>query len=313
VGTRDCAGIHELYRTGERQEIAESFYFNSWMGGDRDSVDRLLSLLQEVDVGRATDPKLDRALDFVSPAEDRSLFRFGDRSGYDREVLRRLFDDLPRDFSGRLSPHRGATHQAYVAMARRRAFFERRDGGWKTMLPYHTAERMLGLVRGEHLPEVCLPDLLHAINRGEGLSDPERLGGNLALQVREVEGGSIRSYRIYPKERFSLVIQDNAARARFVEHTPSTLRLCYQGDDGNGAELLINLDVFEMLQRLNEGYRPSVEEEQGYYLSLTVFKNILGSAPYQEVLLTTSGHDFFRIHRHQDGRLEMDRVVGEVG
>ena len=40
-----------------------------------------------------------------------------------------------------------------------------------------------------------------------------------------------------------------------------------------------------MLQRLNEGYRPSVEEEQGYYLSLAVFKNLLGSAPYQEVLL----------------------------
>ena len=42
-----------------------------------------------------------------------------------------------------------------------------------------------------------------------------------------------------------------------------------------------------MLQRLNDGYRPSVEEEQGYYLSLAVFKNVLGSAPYQEVLLST--------------------------
>ena len=44
-----------------------------------------------------------------------------------------------------------------------------------------------------------------------------------------------------------------------------------------------------MLERLNEGYRPSVEEEQGYYLSLAVFKNLLGSAPYQEVLLTYVG------------------------
>jgi len=68
-----------------------------------------------------------------------------------------------------------------------------------------------------------------------------------------------------------------------------------------------------MLQRLNEGYRPSVEEEQGYYLSLAVFKNVLGSAPYQEVLLTTTGHDFFKIQRQQDGRLEMDRVSTEVG
>ncbi len=69
----------------------------------------------------------------------------------------------------------------------------------------------------------------------------------------------------------------------------------------------MSLDVYEMLQRLNEGYRPSVEEEQGYYLSLAVFKNQLGSAPYQEVLLT-SGHDFYRVARQADGRLEMTRA-----
>jgi hypothetical protein len=63
-----------------------------------------------------------------------------------------------------------------------------------------------------------------------------------------------------------------------------------------------------MLQRLNNGYWPSVEEEQGNYLSLAVFKNLLGSAPYQEVLLTSSGHDFYRVARHKDGRLEMSRV-----
>jgi hypothetical protein len=39
-----------------------------------------------------------------------------------------------------------------------------------------------------------------------------------------------------------------------------------------------------------------------------VFKNLLGSAPYQEVLLTTTGQDFFRILRQQDGRLVMERA-----
>ena len=78
------------------------------------------------------------------------------------------------------------------------------------------------------------------------------------------------------------------------------------------AELAVNLDVFELLQRLNEGYRPSLEEEQGYYLSLSVFKNVLGSAPYQEVLLTTTGHDFYRVQRLGDGRLEMDHLGEEM-
>ena len=46
-------------------------------------------------------------------------------------------------------------------------------------------------------------------------------------------------------------------------------------------------------------------------LALAVFKNILGSAPYQEVLLTPSGHDFYSVSRDDKGRLTM-RVAEEA-
>ncbi|NTX13533.1 protein kinase [Myxococcus sp. CA056] len=307
VGTRDCDEIHELYRTGQRNEIIQGFYFNSWKGGDAPSADRLLTLLSEVDVAEADDPRLDRALDFVSPTEDRTLFRFERRGNYDREILRRLYDELPRDVSGKASEHRAEAHRRFIAMARRRAFFERRDTGWRSMLPYKTADELLAVVCGARPPEGLLEPLLVAINRGEGLTRPEHIGNNLALEVRRVEGGSVRSYRLYPRERFSLALADQSSRSRFVEHMPTGLVLRYQ-DKGLAAELFVSLDVYEMLQRLNEGYRPSVEEEQGYYLSLAVFKNLLGSAPYQEVLLSTSSHDFYRVARHSDGRLEMTRA-----
>lgn len=308
VGTRDCDDIHELYKSGRRQEIAQSFYFNSWRGGDFPNADRLLTLLDEVDVASGDDPRLDRALDFISPEDDRSLFRFERRGNYDRAILNSLYNELPRDFSGRPSAHGMDVHHQFISMARRRVFFERRDNAWLSMLPYKTANQMLAAVRGEGDAEALLDPLLLAINRGEGLSQPEQLGNALALEVRRVEGGSIRSYRLYTRDRFSLTLKDQASRSRFVEHMPMGLVLRYRGDAGLEADLLVTLDVLEMLQRLNDGYRPSVEEEQGYYLGLAVFKNLLGSAPYQEVLLTTSGHDFYRIARHIDGRLEMSRV-----
>ncbi|AUX39745.1 protein kinase [Sorangium cellulosum] len=308
VGIRDCDEIHELYRTGQRDEIVQGYYFNSWKGGDAPNADRLLTLLSEVDVAEADDPRLDRALDFVSPSEDRTLFRFERRGNYDREILRSLYDELPRDVSGRVSAHRAEAHRRFIAMARRRAFFERRDAGWRSMLPYKTADELLSVVRRDREPEGLLDPLLIAINRGEGLTRPERIGNHLALEVRRVEGGSVRSYRLYSRERFSLSLADQATRSRFVEHMPTGLVLRYQDQAGLVAELLVSLDVYEMLRRLNEGYRPSVEEEQGYYLSLAVFKNLLGSAPYQEVLLSTSGHDFYRVARHADGRLEMTRA-----
>ena len=307
VGTRDCDEIHELYRTGQRNEIIQGFYFNSWRGGDAPNADRLLTLLSEVDVADADDPRLDRALDFISPAEDRTLFRFEQRGSYDRGILRSLYDELPRDVSGKVSAHRAEAHRHFIAMARRRAFFERRDTGWRSMLPYKTAEGLLAVVRGARRPEDLLDPLLVAINRGEGLTRPELLGNNLALEVRRVDGGSVRSYRLYPRERFSLSLADQGSRFRFVERMPTGLMLRYQ-DANLDAELFVSLDVYEMLQRLNEGYRPSIEEERGYYLSLAVFKNQLGSAPYQEVLLSTSGHDFYRVARQPDGRLEMTRA-----
>lgn len=308
IGTRDCDEIHELYKTGQRDQIVQGFYFNSWKGGDAPNADRLLKLLAEVDVAEADDPRLDRALDFVSPTEDRTLFRFERRGQYDRDILRSLYDELPRDVSGKASEHRAEAHRRFIAMARRRAFFERRDAGWRSMLPYKTADELLSVVRGDRRPDGLLEPLLVAINRGEGLTRPERIGNNLALEVRRVEGGSVRSYRLYPRERFSLSLNDQASHSRFVEHMPTGLVLRYEDKAGLNAELLISLDVYEMLRRLNEGYRPSVEEERGYCLSLAVFKNLLGSAPYQEVLLSTSGHDFYRVARHADGRLEMTRA-----
>lgn len=178
------------------------------------------------------------------------------------------------------------------------------------MLPYKMAGDLMAVVCGERNADDLLDQLLVAINRGEGISRPERIGNNLALEVRRVERGSVRSYRMYPRERFSLSLNEEASQSRFVEHMPTGLVLRYEDNKaGLDAELLVSLDVYEMLHRLNEGYRPSVEEEQGYYVSLAVFKNLLGSAPYQEVLLSTSGYDFYRVARHADGRLEMTRAL----
>ena len=63
----DCDQIHALYAkpgAEARRQILEGFYFNSWRGGEG-SADRLLSLLREIDVGEATNPDIDRTLDYL--------------------------------------------------------------------------------------------------------------------------------------------------------------------------------------------------------------------------------------------------------
>lgn len=312
AGTRDCDEIHALYAkpgAEARRQILEGFYFNSWRGGE-ESADRLLSLLREIDVGEATNPDIDRALDYLPPsAREMARFTFAQRGERDSQLLDAMHRELPRDSAVGSAMRRVAEHRDYVAMLRRRQFFERRDDGWKEMLPYRTADEFWRLVSGKTLPGIYLDGLLTAINRGEGLNDPKRLGNTLALRVRVVEHGTIRSFRLFPGEKFQLVLPATGSN-EFVEHIPQTLRLVYSPASGNEAELLVGLDIYEMLARLNEGYRPSLEELQGYYLSLGVFKNVLASAPYQEVLLTQTGHDFYRIRREPAGTLYLEPVEG---
>ena len=315
AGTRDCDQIHTLYATSgadSRRQILNGFYFNAWQGG-AGSADRLLTLLRQIDVGETTNPDLDRALDYLPPdARETARFEFAVRGDYDTRLLDRRHREVPRDASAATVAARMREHREYVAMLRRRHFFERRDEHWREMLPYRKYDEFWGLVTGQTPPGLHRDKLLLAINRGEGLGAPLRFGNALALRVRFVERGTVRSYRLFPGERFELRLPA-ASDHRFVEHVPQALRLVYTPPEGQPAELVVGLDIYEMFSRLDDGYRPSIEEQQGHYLTLTVFKNVLSSAPYQEVLVTRTGHDFYRIEREPEGVLTLQAIDGEAG
>jgi serine/threonine protein kinase len=312
VGTQDCEGVHNLYRStnlNARQQILDGFYFNAWMGGSQGSSDRLISLLREIDVGETVAPDLDRTFAFLEPkAREMGRFTCSGRGAYDDDLFHKVFEGLPREYTGQVSTLRFHPYQTYISMLRRRYYFERRDEGWKQMLPYRSFEQFLNLVQGKTELEPEVNCFLLAINRGEGLRDPSRLGHYLALRVRQVEKGTIRSYRLFDGTKFSLNLSCLGSVNRFIEFLPQTLKLRYHSSNTHHAELNITLDIYEMLNRLNLGYRPSVEEQQGFYRSLAVFKNLLASAPYQEVLLTETGHEFYRIRRDGDGNLWLEKV-----
>ncbi|WKT61292.1 protein kinase [Microbulbifer thermotolerans] len=316
VGTRDCDGIHQLYQNGgeeNQNRILDGFYFNSWLGGAEGSNDRLIALLREIDVAEVSNPDLDRKLGFLAPDTHKpSRFSFDERGDYDEVLLETLFRNLPRDYSSKNRARLIAKHRNYLSHMRRRHFFERRDIGWKEMLPYESIDPFLDAIKqpgAKSSNEVTA--ILRAINRGEGLSDPARLGNQLALRVRQVDKGTIRSYRLFDGDHFTLRTEQETAAHPFLECLSQALVLLYESGDGHKASLRINLDIYEMLMRLNNGYRPSIEEQEGFLLSLSVFKNLLASVPYKEVLLTKTGHKFYEIGRKDDGLLAMK--VSEKG
>lgn len=316
TSARDCAQIHDLYAKQDTQAILDSFYFNSWAGihtgagPDGGEQDRLLRQLREVDIAAVPDPQLDRRFDYIGPAAGHSLVSVDQRGEDDSRLLQEAFAALPRTPQSPADAARQTVaHRAYLASARRRFFFESLDEAqWRSMLSYRAGGRFLGLLASGRAGVQELHWIIEAINRGEGLVDPARLGEHaLALQVRVVPGGSIRSYRLFPEERFTIEVAA-PIRSPYVESSARELVVRYADPDGHQAQLRIRLDLYELLDRLRSGYQPGVEDRQGQNLSLVVFKNALSAAPYQEVLLATSGNELHRISREAGGVLRMTEV-----
>jgi serine/threonine protein kinase len=310
VGEYSCAEIKEIYANGEAEKIFNGYYFNSWCGSEN-TKDRLLKLLRETDIAQGSDVHLDRGLDFLG-LEAVDWLKFEQRSEHEMRLLENAHQALPNGTALTESKERYQSHRSVVGMLRRKAYFERRGENWQCLLPYRSAKLLVSFLESKMSLDEAKTLAINAINRGEGLHNPMCFNGQLAMQVRKVNQGTIKSYRLFPADVFSIEVKDSAMNSMFVEHSPQSLLLKYQDETGLSAELDLDLDLFEMLQRLNQGYVPSAQAEQSFYLSLTVFKNVLASAPYQEVLLTTNGQKYEKIVRNDSGILQLEHLAAEV-
>ncbi|MFD7131366.1 protein kinase [Streptomyces sp. NPDC059894] len=331
---RDCAEIHSLYGREEpeaAQEILDSLYFTSWTGihtgGPKDSGsatssrprrkpadapraderDRLLAQLRDLDVAAVPDPQLDRRLDYTGPAAGHTLVSFDQRGDLDERLLTDAFEALPRTHQAERAQI--TAHRSYLAAARRRFYFESLDDTrWRSLLPYQAADRFLRLLAdGQPGPEE-LARIVEAVSRGEGM--PRGLGQadgqDLALQVRAVAGGTVRSHRLFPAEHFTIGV-DGPPASPYVETGPRELVVRHHPEDGrvHRAQLTVRLDLYELLDRLHRGHQPGVEDRQGQNLALAVFKNALAATSYQEVLLNAPGSPPHRLRRLPDGALRL--------
>lgn len=319
---RECAQIKALYASDEakaRQEILDSLYFTSWTGshtgenatGERD---RLLSQLRELDVAAVPDPQLDRRLDYTGPAAGHTLVSFDQRGDLDERLLTASFRALPRTHLADRA--QVSAHRTYLAAARRRFYFESLDDAhWTSLLPYQAADRFLRLLAdGRPGPEE-LARLIQAVSRGEGMPHAlDREGRDLALQVRAVPGGTVRSHRLFPAESFTIAVAQPPS-SRYVETSPREIVVLHRPEGGRShrAQLTVRLDLYELLDRLHRGHQPGVEDRQGQNLALAVFKNALAAASYQEVLLSAPGSPPYRLSRLPQGALRLAPALRDTG
>jgi hypothetical protein len=61
-----------------------------------------------------------------------------------------------------------------------------------------------------------------------------------------------------------------------------------------------------MLQYINNGFSPSINDMQGKFIELQIFKNLLESKTYNEILVTKNNKKFFVVRLNEDKTISIE-------
>lgn len=292
---RTCEEVPGLLADDNPFSILDITYFQG-VGGlgvpEGSALERGASLLREFDVALVSNPTDDRML-----AHGGGLRRmsFPDRSSdYPSELVAVARQQAGSGYDSRPIVAWRA-HQA----ARRQSYFERADDGWWRMLPYRRLQQFVDALDGSnaHGYSELLEEVVSAISMFEGMTDEARARSALWLATSEADTSEFRTFLRFPLGEFSLTTP--RLEGHYVEVAPDRLYLVHAPSN---ARLAVDIDLLEVLERLREGYMPSIDDGRGILVNLSLFKHQLRAIPARELILWTD-----------NGLLRIERGSGEPG
>jgi serine/threonine protein kinase len=297
---RDCYEIAQLLTAGDEMAIADLAYFQASgrAGIPPDTkLERGAELLAEIDVADVTNPADDRIL---ANRKDVTRMRFPRReSDYPHEAVAHAYEEAGIGYEAEPAQVR----RAHAAM-RRLAYFERRDHGWIGMLPYRQLQELERVLDPDGVDaRADLRDrLLQALCVAQGISRPPQPAAALWLTAGD-GAGAINGFRRLPATDFELHIvrQD----LPYVESQADRLDLVHVP---SGTALPVDLDVLALLDRLREGYVPSMDEGRGLLVHIELFLNRLRALRSTELVLVTDDN-LWTISARTGGVVELSEVL----
>jgi serine/threonine protein kinase len=313
AGNRTCDEIVRLVEENDGKALLAGHMYNSIFAASEHVPppasnaaarrDRLLGVVGSLDVARTADP-----------GDDVRLWTLGTRairkdpdavSRSDRQRLDELRERLPSGSEQLSDRQTRADLRLLYGSLRRKLYLEREDPAWIRMLPY---ERLDSFIRqlGGSIQGGDSANVIRAISHSEGLFNPS-FDGMLAVRLAADGGAAARSFVTHAGAEFVLEPADRSAAARYVEYAPDSLLLRHR--QRPGLTLEVDLDLYETLIRILDGFTPSREEMRGAWLNLRIFKEHLATFGADSLLLTRDDRRYFKISREQDGAV----LVAEAG
>ncbi len=207
--------------------------------GPERAVDRLVRRLRETDVGRVNHPILDRQLDHdVDGAVP--WMTFDGRSDVAAAQLRRYAGEVPRPSDDVPFPTVVEARRQLAAVLRRWAYYERRDNGWRDMLPYTSVgllEAVINASTDGDRAKACddLRDrVVEAVSVAEGVRNPCCAAST--WRCGSPGSATLRSARTACSRRTSSVSRSRGPRTRTSSSSRPTPWNWFRSSDQRGCE-----------------------------------------------------------------------------
>lgn len=271
------------------------YYFNltapeSPLFPDLRSEDRIVRLLRETDIANVSIPNKDRDL-YYRQKKELDYLAFASRP------TSPLLDDFNEFISVKPSYEMSAEaidflklrHQTFI----RHQYFEGKVNYMERM-PYKSVGDFYKILNDDETkwPQVK-NQLAYAISCSEGCWNPEISAKHLLLSSTRILDPSGKSYRRFPLEDFEITVDINEKLTEYLEHEHEYF--VFRKKTNHAVQLTVSLDLYEMLYYIKNGFSPSVSDLRGRFIELQVFKNLLASETYSEVIVTNNEKNYYRI------------------
>ena len=110
-----------------------------------------------------------------------------------------------------------------------------------------------------------------------------------------------KSYKRFPLSDFELFVNNTSHLTQYIEYESDSLIFRHKTDQH--IQLTVSLDLYEMLKFIQEGFNPSVNDLRGRFIELQIFKNLMESKTYNEIIVTKNERQYYVI------RLTDDKVI----
>lgn len=306
-----CSQLQADIDTGEN--LLDRFYYNNAF--NKEEMDRMVSILSEVDVADMPLPKLENHLYFLNPKteiNERFLIKAENASNPDLKYLEEYFKNKPEGTSDN-DEKRKVNADIYLSAMKRKLYFEGNDNYLEeeysvnhySFLPYRFFKRFIEFLSTGNDPHNELRnDIVLAISKSEKIYNDEVGKENVCISSNSLKKSTTKAFYGFTAADFEVVLPDVGNQTNYIEYFPD--HIIFRHID-KSASLEINIDLFEILMRIKEGYVPTSIEIRTFFLNLEMFKRRILAKRSTVVFLTEDDTNLYKFEKASSGKLVLSK------